>query len=358
MLRQGYFLYIIFLLGFFLASCQKLPQKKDYLSQNANFNQKDVYDPVLGRTKLELTQFSADASTYPMLFTIENKRHAKDGSPAPELEQKVKVHEWVRNYTGREKTLEEIEDKRIWVEKPYLEIRKGSGDFIFWNAPSTLIHAYPDTGYLFDIKVENKGNTRVFKDFYLRPLKEIPYEPYEYNDYTRERKRENRATPDGKSYIVDYTIHPSLLHNMYYTKDSIFTDTLISVYFNKDPKGSGNSLTFKFLDDHFDPIDPNKFEALSNNKLKPIAWDSLVHGFNMRKTATDVSYQVTYPIPLSKLKTQYASEGEAHVAFGYSRKGFGGRRIDASFGLDFAIYEPGEWTIIFYFRRNPLFTDD
>jgi hypothetical protein len=341
-----------------LGSCQKLPQKKDYLSQNANFNRKDVYEPVLGRTSLELTQFSADASTYPMLFSIENIRHAKDGSPAPELSEKVKVQEWTRNYTGMEKSIEEIEKKRIWVEKPFLEIREGSGDFIFWNAPSTLIHAYPDSGYFFDVKVENKGNARVFNDFYLRPVKEIPYEPYEYDKYTHKRMREVRTTPDGKSYFADYTIHPSLLQDLYYAKDSMFTDTLVSVYFSKDPKGNGNTLTFKFLDENFDPIDPAKFYPLSNNDLKPIAWDSLVHGFNIQKTSAEVTYQVAYPIPLSKLKTRYASEGEAHVAFGYSRKGFGGVRLDAAFGLDFSIYEPGEWTIIFYFRRNPLFTDD
>lgn len=340
-----------------LTACQKLPQKKDYLSPNANFNTKDIYEPILGRTTLELTQFNADASTYPLLFTIENIRHA-DGSPAPELTQKVKVQEWQRNYTGYEKSLEEIEAKRIWVEKPFLDIRSGSGDFIFWNAPSTLIHAFPDSGYLFDVKVQNKGNTRTFKDFHLRPLKEIPYEPYEFDQYTRVRKKETRTTEDGKSYSVPFTIHPSFIHGMYYTKDSTFSDTLISVYFHRNEKSTENKLRFKFLDAHFNPINPDKFTPLSFDKLEPIPWDSLVHGFNIQKAATEVSYQVAYPIPLTDLNTRYASDGQAKVAFGYSRKGFGGIRIDASFGLNFSIYRSGDWTIIFYFRRDPIFEDD
>src|SRR5699024_7946912 len=160
-----------------------------------SFNRKDIYEPVLGRTTLLLTQFNADASTYPLNFTIINERHAKDGSPAPELSKLIKVQEWQRNYTGHEKSLEEIEAKRIWVEKPSLEIRKGSGDFILSNAPSTRIHAYPDSGYLFDVQVRNKGNTRTFEDFYLRPLKEIPYEPYEYDEHTGKRKVESRKQP-------------------------------------------------------------------------------------------------------------------------------------------------------------------
>lgn len=345
-----YVSYILLIILF--SACRKLPEKRDYLSQNASFNKEDVYEPVLGRTTMVKTQFSGDGSTYPMLFSIENARHASDGSPAPELFEKIKVQEWKRNYTGKETSLAQIDSERIWVEKPFFEIRPGSGDFIFRSASSQMIHAYPDSGYLFDVKVQNKGNERVFKDFYLRPLKEVPYEPYEYDIHTGDRKTETRTTKDGKSYYVPYTIHPASITNMYFTRDSLFKDTLISVSFykNTDKGGNGHSLTFKFLDEDFNPIDPAKF---NNTK-----WEMLVHGFDMAKTATQVTYQVAYPVPLTELTTPYASDGKAHVRFGYSRKGFGGSRIDAYFTLDFSIYEPGDWTILFYFRRNPLFEDD
>jgi hypothetical protein len=336
-----------------VSACRKLPEKKDYLSPNASFSRKEVYEPVLGRTILELTQFNGDGSTYPLEFTIENVRHAVDGSPASELFQKVKVQEWKRDYTGKETSIAQIDSERIWTEKPFLQIRKGSGDFIFWAAPSSLIHTYPDSGYLFDVKVQNKGNTRVFKDFALRPLREVPYEPYEYNLYTRERKTETRLreTPNGEIYYsVPYTIHPSFLNNMYYTKDSLFTDTLVSVYFYKDIKSTSHTLSFEFLDQHLNPINPLKFNHT--------VWDSVVHGFNMKMTDTKVTYDVAYPVPLTELNTPYATSGQARIQFGYSRKGYGEKRIDASFGLNFAIYEPGAWTIIFYFRRDPLFEDD
>ena len=340
-----------------ISSCQKLPEKKDYLSTNAGFNREDIYEPVLGRTTLKLTEFNADASTYPLRFTIINTRHAKDGTPAPELMQKSKVMEWRRNYTGYERSLDEINEKRIWVEKPFLDIREGSGDFIFWNASQSLIHSYPDEGYLFDVKVENKGNARVFTDFHLRPVKAVPYEPYEYDLYTREQKQEDRTSPDGTSYSVPFIIHPTFINNMYYTEDSLFQDTLVSVYFHRNDKSSAQTLTFRFLDEDFNPINPDRFTPLDWNGLEPVVWDSLVHGFDINKSASELTYQVAYPIPLTQLNTRYASDGKAHVAFGYSRKGFGGRRVDASFGLEFSIYQPGDWVIIFYFRRNPIFTD-
>lgn len=332
-----------------LAACKKLPEKKDYLSQDATFNKKAVYEPILGRTALELTQFSADGSTYPLVFSIENAR-SKQGHPAPELFQKIKVREWQRDYTGLETSLDEIEAKRVWVDAPFLEVRRGSGDLIFRNAPSSLIRAYPDSGYMFDIKIQNKGNERIIKDFWLRPMQEVPYEPYEYDLRTRERKTETRPRPNnGGSNTVPFTIHPVNLAKMYYTKDSLFRDTLISVYFTK-ANATGHSLTFKFLGENLEPIDPAKF---NNTK-----WDKLVHGFNRRQTATGVTYDVGYPVPLTALKTLYASEGKANVTFGYSRRGFGGERLDAAFSLNFAIYEPGDWTITFAFRRNPIFNDD
>lgn len=335
-----------------LSACRKLPEKKDYLSQNASFSREDVYEPILGRTVLVKTQFSGDGSTYPMIFSVENARHASDGSPATELFQNIKVQEWRRNYTGKETSLAQIDSERVWAEKPFFEIREGSGDFIFRSASSSQIHAYPDSGYLFDVKVQNKGNERVFKDFYLRPLKEVPYEPYEYDVYNHDRKTETRTSKDGKSYYVPYTIHPASVTNMYFTRDSLFTDTLISVSFykNTDKGSKGHSLTFKFVDENFNAIDPAKF---NNTK-----WDLLVHGFDMEKTNTQVTYQVAYPVPLTDLSTRYASDGKAHVKFGYSRKGFGGSRVDAYFTLDFSIYEQGDWTILFYFRRNPRFEDD
>lgn len=351
----GFLFSTAFLLLF--TSCKKVPPRGDYLSPNATFNRKDVYEPILGRTHLELTQFNADGSSYPMHFSIVNARKAVDGSPAPELFEKNKVRQWIRDYTGKEKSLKEIEDKRVWVEKPFFDIRSGSGDFIFYDASSSLINAQPDPGYLFDIKITNKGNERLIENFLLRPIKEVPYEPYEYDLYTRERKKETRTAPGGISYDVDYVIHPSFMNKMYFHRDSLMKDTLISVYIYKTGEKS-NSLTFRFLDENLDPLDPALFTPGNFEKEDDGKWEALIHGFNMNKTKTEVRYDVAYPIPLTALNTKYATEGRARVKFMYSRRGFGGQRLDANFGLDFSIYEEGEWNISFYFRRNPIFSDD
>ncbi|WP_158267136.1 DUF5007 domain-containing protein [Chitinophaga niastensis] len=329
-----------------ISSCKKAPQERDYLSNKAGFEQVDTYSPVLGRTFLYKTNFQADGSSFPLLFTLQNLRHA-DGTPAPELTQNVTVKEWVKDYDGAEKTYQEIEDKRKTVQHPFFEIRPGAGDFIFRQTTSAQIRAYPDSGYLFDVKVQNKGNELLFTKLRLQPLQEVPYEPYEYDYATRQRKTETRTDVRGNNYNAPFSIHPNLV-NVNVSKDTLMADSAAVVYFRKT--GNGHSLTFKFYDQDSMPIDPLKLNATK--------WDVLLHGFDAQFTKTQVTYNVAYPIPLTSLDTKYAVAGNANVTFGYTRKGTGGFRNTSSFGLSFAIWQEGDWEMIFRFYRTPRFQDE
>src|SRR5690554_5808891 len=161
--RLKYQLLGLFICALLISGCKKLPEVKDYLNPNANFNKKEVYEPILGRTTLEKTEFNADGSTYPLKFSIENIRNIANSSDGSELLQENKVQVWTRDYTGLEESISEIEGKRVWVEKPFLDIVQGSGDLIFWKASSHVIKTFPSEGYLFDIKVQNKGNESVYR---------------------------------------------------------------------------------------------------------------------------------------------------------------------------------------------------
>jgi hypothetical protein len=329
-----------------ISSCKKAPTERDYLSSNARFEPVDAYSPVLGRTFLYKTNFQADGSSFPLQFTLNNIRHA-DGSPAPELTQPVTVKEWINDYDGTEQTYQQIEDKRKAVQRPFFEIRPGSGDFIFRQAGIAPIRTYPDSGYIFDVKVQNKGNELSFAKLRLQPLGNVPYEPYEYDYYTRLRKTETRTNVSGNNYQAPFSIHPGL-QNVYISKDSLMADSAAVVYFRKT--GNGHSLTFKFFDQDSIPIDPAK--------LNSTKWNELVHGFDRKQTSTQVTYTVAYPVPLTTLDTRYAVAGNAKVLFSYTRKGAGGNRSVAAFSLSFAIWEEGDWDVIFRFYRTPRFQDE
>ncbi|MET6998047.1 DUF5007 domain-containing protein [Chitinophaga defluvii] len=329
-------------------SCTKVPAEMDYLSEKANFN-RDNFDPVMGRTMIYQGIFNSDQSTRPLLFTLTNFRHAADSSAAPELGTLVKVKEWKEAYTGKENSLQEIYDKQQEAEHPVLDIRKNSGEIIFWQFSDTnLIKPQPGAGYLFDIKVENNGNSRVFKNNTLNLFRPRAYSPSDNIDAVSGWQK---YKSDGSPVVINPTNTSGVTMD-----NKLITDTSVAVYFHK--KGNGNSLSFKFYDKDSTVINPLMF-----NKTR---WDSLYFynsrvqgdckiGFNLRVTETGVTYDVPYPYPAVG-----AAQGErVKLVFNYNRLAFGNRRVTEGFTFEFAIFEPGDWEIIFKYRhQTPKFEND
>jgi len=318
-------------------SCKKyLPENRETLTDDAVFNL-TTYQPVLGRTTLFNT-FTAGNSTQPIDFKIINPR-TLSGEPAPELSDVFPILVWKSQYTGLETSLAEIEEKRETEMHHLFEVRPHSGQFVMWSeAKSSFLRSLPDSGYVFDVEMSNSGGRKYFRGFRLIPYRERAYEPTNLDPIT------GQAT---NPYV-----YPSVVNNIYGERsDDMLFGSDIAVFFNK--VGDGNSLTFKFLDTLQHNIDPAKF-ALTD-------WDNLVHGFDMSMNKDSVKYQVAYPIPLTNLKTQYttADGKKARVTFSWARQGFGNERIIAKLGLDFNIFQKGDWEIIFWFKKdNPKFSND
>ncbi|HTN37516.1 MAG TPA: DUF5007 domain-containing protein [Arachidicoccus sp.] len=323
--------------GSLVVSCSKLlPHDRDSIADDSNFTQ-DSYMPILGRSTLYNT-FVAGSSTQPLTFKIINPR-TKSGDPAPELTDVFPVKVWKEAYTGQETSFDEIEKKRGTEMHHLFEIREHSGQFLIWpEAKSTFIHAQPDSGYVFDVEMSNSGGRRFFRNMRLKPFREIPYEPSNLDPITGQAKYAGVSPTRIVNIVGEHT-------------DQILFSNDIIVFFNK--VGGGNSLKFEFLDTLQNPINPDKFNLTD--------WKHLVHGFNMTKTATNVTYQVAYPIPLTNVQTQYTTTDglKAHTIISWARQGFGDNRIVAELGLDFSIFEKGDWEIKFWFRRdNPKFAND
>ncbi|MDR6941019.1 DUF5007 domain-containing protein [Mucilaginibacter pocheonensis] len=354
------FIFLLFA-ALITGGCRKifdLPKEKDYLSNNINFSNK-IFEPILGRTNL-MGGFNADNSTMPMKFEIVNARFG-DGRPVTDLFQKAPTYVWTTAYNGLEKSLEEIEAKRKLEEHALFEIRS-SGEFIMWaSANNSLIKPRPadstnfpqDTRY-FDLKITNSGGQTVIKDLQVRPWRERPYEPSnDMNLYTGGPAPDPDFpnNPNTRDYIRPFmsnVIGDATDVNLGTNDD----ENDVIVYIRPFTGGNGHSLRFKVLNKDSVAINPAAF-----NETK---WDKLVHGFNMQKTTEYVQYDVAYPIPLVEVPTAYAPGGSrAHAELKYSRIGFGGGRVVATFGIDFAIYKKGDWEIVFHFKKdNPKFQND
>lgn len=355
-------LYILVLALLPASGCKKLysnlPDNKEFLSPNINYSVKK-FDPVLGRTTM-MGKASIDNSTVPLTFEIINARYG-DGRPVTDLQQVRPTWVWTGAYDGKETSLEEINAKRRIEERPLFEVRE-SGQFIMWaSSNDALITPRPaDSSSLlqdirfFDLKVSNTGGSMIIPDFQIIPWLERPYEPStDINPYTGKVPRDPKdpLNPNKRDYI-----RPSRLNNVIgvETKKALVTNDTqkdVVVYIRPFEGGSGKNLRFVFLDKDENPIDPARF-----NETR---WEELVHGFNMVKTEEYVQYDVAYPIPLVNIPTRFTSGSNAKIDFGYSRMGFGGTLAKSSFGLDFKIFRPGDWEIVFHFRNdNPKFEDE
>lgn len=340
----------------FLTSCKKLfdlPEDKDYLSPDANYNSMPVLRPILGRTLL-YSYFKADNSNFPIKFEIVDFTNL-DRTASDKLNMKRLVSVWKEAYTGNEKSIEEINKKRTMEERPLFEVNT-AGEFIMWASAKDedFLKPAPDTAYRFNVKISNGGGERVLGPLFLAPLKTRAYEPsYHLNEITAAPRKE----VDGKMK----RLLPATVTNLKGATTGLLLDrekvsgTTVKqdvwVYFKR--QGDGNTLTIKFFDKDSVAINPEKFNSTK--------WEKLVHGFNPSITATSVKYDVAYPIPLTNFPTQYttADGSQALLSFSYNRIGFNGFREVASMTLPFNIYQPGDWEIIFFFHNeNPKFEDE
>ena len=341
---------LVMLVG--LAACKKwLPEQLQYLSPGAGYTQR-TFTPVLGRTTVYSQIFNIDNSSTPINFKITNVRYRLSKKPTNDLDKVIPVQVWKQAYTGDEKSLAEIEAKRTTENHPIWEIRPESGDFILWAAAdSSMLKQQPDSGYVFDVEASNSGGTNTYKDLILDPYREQPYAPYNDHDpYTGEPMK--TYPKPGDSSIFNYVYNHPIVSNI--TGDSTDLPVIgdsVRVLFHKT--GNGNTITFKFLDKDSVLIDPASFNRT--------IWDSVLHGFNVKLTKQYVRYDVAYPIPLTHFPTRWTtSDGsEAHVRFNYDRKGFGGLTLTSYVDFSFAIYQKGDWEVLFYFHSDtPRFRDE
>jgi hypothetical protein len=327
------------------AGCYKhmVPDEQDFFSNNMSYNRNNF--PVnLGRTNVYGYIFNADYSTQPLDFTLENLRHA-DSTAAPELLALTAAKQWKDYYSGRETSIAEIEAKRTTEQRPILDIRPHSGEVFFWDTDSSKIK--PGI-YLFDVRVKNKSGEKVFKNMILDVRRPRPYEPYEFDDVTGNRK----ALDQGGITHPDVSGMVNMV-NLTLPRDSV------NVYFRKTGI-KGNTLTFKMFDQDSLAIPFSRFNLTQWDSLRyrsGMIGEDIRFAFNrkMSEDSTVLTYDITNPFPI--LADVSGNSDKAYIAFQYNRVSFG-HRYNAGIGLSFAIYEPGEWEVIFKFRLNPKFQDD
>lgn len=340
----NYFCSIGILLCLFLhtTSCVNdfLPDVQDAFDRETNYTQQ-LYSPVLGRTTLFSDNFQSGNSTLPCTFEITRIVKA-NGSPAPELTDIFPVRVWKEPYLGDEESIEEIEAKRGIEYRSLFEVKKHSGEFVMWaNAMSSFVNCSPTNGYLFDVKVENKGGYKYFNNLQLIPYRESDFEPAIYDQET--------GLLIDKDYITPTVARSILLESGRYTSaDQIH----VYLHENKENRDEPKSLTFRFYNSDYTPIPPQKFRLTK--------WDELIHGFNREMGPDYVKYDILYPLPLIEMPTEYTNEqGDmVRIRFEFDRITSRGYRQNSFLELEFAIYKEAHWEVNVVFASGaPEFRD-
>lgn len=343
MIKYKIFFSLLLFGSIVFTSCKSLiPDSIDALGDDVNYTIRE-FSPILGRKTLyENASNVGNTSTLPLEFTLINVR-TEDGMPATELLDKFPVKVWKKSYTGEERSIEEIEAKREIQYRSILEIGKNNGDIIMWNyGTSDWIRTQPQTCYLFDVEITNSGGRRYVRDLKLKPYKQRPYEPSQYDLVTGLASNE--------------ALYPSQASLMFGEETGSYLfggDIQVFVFKDKFNTKPGGSLTISAVDSLNNSIDIEKF--------KDTNWEEMIHGFNHEFKDKKVTYSVAYPIPLVQYPTKYTtSDGsQAKIELRYNRMGFGDILYEAVLGFNFAIYEEGHWEIQFRFRReSPKFDNE
>lgn len=117
---------------------------------------------AVGASLIQSGAMVTDESTKPLEFTID-AIHYEDGKIADKLmAYKVDTYFWQAEYTGKEKTVQELDKKRTKVNRPAVDINPANGNIVIYPESSDTT-IFTKGKYIIDVRVKNSGGERLIK---------------------------------------------------------------------------------------------------------------------------------------------------------------------------------------------------
>ncbi|MBO9153676.1 DUF5007 domain-containing protein [Chitinophaga sp. GCM10012297] len=292
------------LLGGVLYGCRKVELQDGYIADTIRYKDK-IITLETGRDIMK-GDLILDRTTGPVTVELVDI-HTKDGKPAPEMLQEVDAVEWKEEFTGQEKSLEELEAKKQIVKRPVFEINKSDGRLIFRKESYDM-----EAGvYMIDVKVTNGAGSRILKD--AVEVNVVKGKDFEYrNDY---------------AWIVcaDYD----------WDNCAPYFDSVNITIESFKYMGPGSMMTWKFKDPNGNLMDPSKFPEGSKQKGKRL--EDFV--FAYRKFSDRLEYDCAFPFN--------AGSSPREFEWWVPGSSFGRNdRYDMFSAVFFQIFRPGKWEIV------------
>ncbi|PSL44712.1 uncharacterized protein DUF5007 [Chitinophaga niastensis] len=141
-------------------SCKK-ESNVGFLSPALKYTNPSIKISV-GASLIQSGAMVTDESTKPLEFSID-AIHSEDGKIADKvMSYKVDTYFWKAEYTGKEKTVDELNQKRTKVNRPAIDINPENGNIVIYPEASDTLQLTKGK-YTIDVKVKNSAGEIVLK---------------------------------------------------------------------------------------------------------------------------------------------------------------------------------------------------
>lgn len=138
----------------FAISCTK-DNDNGFLSPALKYTNPSIKVAV-GASLIQSGAMVTDESTKPLVFTIEAIRTADGKLAEGVMNYKVDTYFWDAEYTGKEKTVQELDTKRKKVNRPAIDINPENGNIVIYPEASDTLQL-PKGKYTIDVRVKNSS---------------------------------------------------------------------------------------------------------------------------------------------------------------------------------------------------------
>jgi len=144
----------------FAISCKK-ESTDGFLSPALKYTNPSIKIAV-GASLIQSGAMVTDESTKPIVFSIDAIRTADGKIAEGVMKYNVDTYFWQSEYTGKEKTVEEINKKRTKVNRPAIDINPENGNIVIYPEATDTLQLSKGK-YTIDVRVKNSGGETVIK---------------------------------------------------------------------------------------------------------------------------------------------------------------------------------------------------
>ncbi|ATL49283.1 hypothetical protein COR50_20065 [Chitinophaga caeni] len=285
-----------------LGSCTK-ENNDGFLSTALKYNNPNI-NAAVGAQLVQSGAMVTDESTKPLTFSIAAIK-TEDGKIAEKvMAYQVDTWWWSGEYTGKEATVEELNEKRTMVRRPAIDIDPDNGNILIYPEASDTTQLVKGT-YHIDVLVKNSGGERLIEN--ALTINVTYAKPYYYR----------LSGVDGNIKGIDVTF--------------------------ERVKETGNKIQVYYLDADDNPVDPKMFIGYDYSSTPGVTDLKDWHNLGLNNPTKYTEYPTYLDLEIAGFPLPFVAGKVLRIDL-YNNGEVNGEYFN--FWFDMAIYREGEWKVV------------